>query len=117
MSSHVMVRLRTGTLNENLDLATNVVLVDLSLKALLPLFQLEKPALFLTRAHVVIEPGGRSTRTLRIFEDIEPVVSDLLNQLQRFAKICFGLTRKADNNITGYGHPASRILDGADTAE
>ena len=81
----------------------------------LDLFQLEKPGCLLFPADVVIEPGRRRARSFGVFENVEPVISDLFDQFHRVAKIRVGLARKADDDITGNRHSAARILNRFDS--
>src|SRR5439155_3294672 len=111
MAAHILNGLSARSFRQHSYFTADVTVVDLLLNAMLQAFQLEKSSAFFMLANIITQSGCRSTRPLGIFEDIQRVITDLLNQTHRVAKIRPRLAGEADNNITSNSNSASRFFD------
>src|SRR5438876_1190183 len=111
MTAHVPIRFQAEPLHQNLELSAQIALVDSLLQALLQALQFQKARLLLVLRYVIIKFCRRRAGALRVLEDVERVISNLLDQGHSILKVGLSLAGKADDDITSYGQPAPCILN------
>ena len=91
------------SLDEHLDVVAEQRLVSLQGDAALDVEEVVEAALLLDERHVVGPARGRGAGSYRVRLDVDDVIADVAEQLNRALELCFRLAAEADDDVGGQG--------------
>src|SRR6185369_263359 len=117
MSAEILIRPRALSFGEHAERPPHIRLVNLLLRDALHPFELQESRSLLVLRHVIVKLRGRSSRTLRILEDIQTVVLALFDELDCLLEILVSLARETNDDIARQRQSPAGTLDTFDSCE